>query len=98
MSLGSLAVAKFLQLPNLMHYILDNATYASTGDQPTCSTVVDFEALGHNAHVIRVEPGNEPGTPRLPYEPEEMFSRFMNACAASSTISNNSAASGVSGR
>ncbi len=87
MSLGSLAVAKFLQLPNLMHYILDNATYASTGDQPTCSTAIDFEAIGHNAHVIHVEPGNEPSTPRVPYEPEEMLSRFMDACAASAATS-----------
>lgn len=82
MSLGSLAVSKFLALPNLTHYILDNATYASTGDQPTCSHAVDFEALGHNVRVIHVEPGNEKGTPRIPYEPEEMLSRFMNACRA----------------
>lgn len=81
MSLGSLAVARFLKLPNLTHYILDNNTYASTGDQPTCSTVVDFAALGHNVRVIRVEPGNEPGTPRIPYLPEEMTRRFMEACA-----------------
>ncbi len=90
MSLGSLAVAKFLSLPNLTHYILDNATYASTGDQPTCSHAVDFEVLGHNAHVIRVEPGNEKGTPRIPYEPEEMLERFMTACAAAATASSGS--------
>ncbi len=82
MSLGSLAVAKFLRLPNLAHYILDNATYASTGDQPTCSAAVDFALIGHNVQVIRVEPGNEPGTPRIPYEPEEMLRRFMEACPA----------------
>ncbi len=80
MSLGSLAVAKFLELPNLTHYILDNGAYASTGDQPTCSHAVDFAAIGHNVRVIRVEPGNEHGTPRIPYEPEEMTRRFMQAC------------------
>jgi thiamine pyrophosphate-dependent acetolactate synthase large subunit-like protein len=79
MSLGSLAVAKYLKLANLKHYILDNGTYASTGDQLTCSGVVDFAALGHNVEVIKVEPGNEPDTPRIPYEPEEMLKRFMKA-------------------
>lgn len=82
MSLGSLAVAKFLALPNLTHYILDNAAYASTGGQPTCSRAVDFEALGHQTHVIRVEPGNEKDTPRIPYEPQETLRRFMEACRA----------------
>lgn len=89
MSLGSLVVSKFLELPNLTHYILDNTTYASTGDQPTCSQAVDFEAMGHNVRVIRVEPGNERGTPRIPYEPEEMLERFMNACSAKAIILSN---------
>ncbi|GBC81559.1 hypothetical protein HRbin10_00671 [bacterium HR10] len=79
MSLGSLVLSRYLALPNLVHYILDNGTYASTGDQPTCSRSVDFEALGHNVKVIRVEPGNEPGIPRIPYNPREMLQRFMQA-------------------
>lgn len=79
MSLGSLTVAKFLKLPNLKHYVIDNGTYASTGDQPTCSGVADFESIGHNVQVIQVEPGNEKGTPRIPYEPEEMYRRFAEA-------------------
>lgn len=81
MSLGSLAVAKYLQLPNLKHYVIDNGTYASTGDQPTCSHSVNFEEIGYNVEVIRVEPGNEKGTPRIPYEPEEMTRRFSTAAA-----------------
>jgi thiamine pyrophosphate-dependent acetolactate synthase large subunit-like protein len=85
MSLGSLAVAKFLKLPNLTHYVLDNGAYASTGDQPTCSQAVDFEQIGHNVRVMRVEPGNEPGTPRIPYEPEEMLKRFAEASRRRST-------------
>lgn len=79
MSLGSLAVAAYLKLPNLKHYVIDNGTYASTGDQPTCSHSVDFESIGHNVKVFQVEPGNEKGTPRIPYEPEEMTRRFMEA-------------------
>ncbi len=79
MSLGSLAVSKYHKLDNLKHYVIDNGTYASTGDQPTCSNVVDFAAIGHNVEVIHVEPGNEKGTPRIPYEPEEMTRRFLSA-------------------
>ncbi|MBK9216866.1 MAG: sulfopyruvate decarboxylase subunit beta [Chloracidobacterium sp.] len=82
MSLGSLPVSKYLKLDNLKHYIIDNGTYASTGDQPTCSHAVDFAAIGHNVEVIHVEPGNEKGTPRIPYEPEEMTRRFLSAVAA----------------
>ena len=82
MSLGSLPVSKYLDLPNLKHYVIDNGTYASTGDQPTCSHSVDFASIGQNVEVIRVEPGNEPGTPRIPYEPEEMIARFLEAVRA----------------
>jgi phosphonopyruvate decarboxylase len=79
MGLGALPVAKALHLDNLCHYILDNGTYASTGDQPTCSAVIDFTACGHNVEVIHVDPGNEPGIPRIPYAPEAMLARFMAA-------------------
>jgi phosphonopyruvate decarboxylase len=79
MSLGGLALARHLRLPNLQHIILDNGTYASTGDQPTCSAAVNFEDIGFNVRVLHVEPGNEPGTPRIPYEPEEMRARFESA-------------------
>ena len=83
MSLGSLALARHLRLPNLEHIILDNGTYASTGDQPTCSAAVNFEGVGFNVRVLRVEPGNEPGTPRIPYEPTEMRARFEAAARRS---------------
>ncbi len=82
MALGSLAVARYLKLTNLKHYVIDNGTYASTGDQPTCSHSVDFASIGHAVTVIQVEPGNEKGTPRIPYEPEEMTRRFKEAAAA----------------
>lgn len=79
MSLGSLALARHLRLENLEHIILDNGTYASTGGQPTCSAAVDFARAGFNVRVIPVEPGNEPDTPRIPYDPLEMRRRFEAA-------------------
>ncbi|MGH9805112.1 MAG: thiamine pyrophosphate-dependent enzyme [Candidatus Acidiferrales bacterium] len=79
MSLGSLALARHLRLMNLEHIILDNGSYASTGDQPTCSAAVDFSQVGFNVRVIRVEPGNEPNAPRIPYDPLEMRRRFEEA-------------------
>lgn len=79
MSLGSLALARHLRLGNLEHIILDNGTYASTGDQPTCSAAVDFADIGLKVRVIHVEPGNEPETPRIPYDPLEMRRRFEEA-------------------
>lgn len=82
MSLGSLAVARYLQLDNLAHYILDNGSYASTGGQPTCSEAVDFAAIGYNVRVIRVEPGNLPDIPRIPLDPVAMKERFMRAVQA----------------
>jgi len=79
MSLGSLALARHLQLKNLEHVILDNGTYASTGDQPTCAAAVDFAGLGFQVRHLRVEPGNEPATPRLPLDPVELRARFERA-------------------
>ncbi|MEE8201836.1 MAG: thiamine pyrophosphate-dependent enzyme [Candidatus Acidoferrales bacterium] len=79
MSLGSLALARHLRLPNLVHIILDNATYASTGDQPTCSAALNFEEVGFQVRHLRVEPGNQPDTPRVPYDPLEMRRRFERA-------------------
>lgn len=82
MSLGSLALARHLRLPNLEHIILDNGTYASTGGQPTCSAAVNFEDVGFKVRVIRIEPGNEPDTPRIPYDPVDMRRRFEDAVRA----------------
>lgn len=79
MSLGALALARHLRLVNLEHIILDNGTYASTGDQPTCSAAVNFEEVGFQVRHLRVEPGNQPDTPRIPYDPLEMRRRFERA-------------------
>ncbi|MBI4445062.1 MAG: sulfopyruvate decarboxylase subunit beta [Acidobacteria bacterium] len=82
MGLSSLALSRHLKLPNLVHYILDNSTYQSTGGQPTCSSSVDFANVGHHVKVLHVEPGGEKGTPRIPLEPLEMMNRFRNAVMA----------------
>ena len=80
MALSAMVVVRQLKPQNLIHYILDNATYASTGGQRTASGSVDFAALGE-VRVIRVEPGNEPDTPRINIPPAEMVRRFMAAVA-----------------
>ena len=46
MKLGSLATVGANQPENLIHVILDNGTYDSTGGQPTCSSSVDFATVG----------------------------------------------------
>ena len=44
MKLGTLATIGSLTPTNLIHLVLDNATYDSTGGQPTVSEAVDFAA------------------------------------------------------
>jgi thiamine pyrophosphate-dependent acetolactate synthase large subunit-like protein len=81
MALGALVVERHMKRANLVHYILDNGAYASTGGQSTVSGDVDFTTLA-DVRVIRVEPGNEAGTPRVSIPPAEMVRRFMAAVAA----------------
>jgi len=45
MRLGSLATAGALRRSNLVHVVLDNGAYASTGGQPTTSPGVDFATV-----------------------------------------------------
>lgn len=78
MSLGSMVVENYLKLKNLRHIILDNGSYASTGGQPTCSDAIDFTRLG-KVEIIKVEPGNEPQTPRIDLDPKFILRRFMAA-------------------
>ncbi len=79
MSLGALALSKFLSLKNLRHYILDNCVYDSTGGQPTCSPGTPFAAIGHNITVIKVDPGSDPETPRIPFTAAESYRPFVLA-------------------
>ena len=57
MSLGTLALIATMRVPNLVHVVLDNEVYESTGGQPTISSEVDLAALAEAAgyaHVRRV--------------------------------------------
>jgi len=79
MSLGTLALFKKLNLPNLFLHILDNNEYASTGGQKTISDVVDFKSIGGNkCNIIKVEGGNS-DVGRIPIPHEKIKERFMNA-------------------
>jgi len=78
MSLGTLALHKKLNPKNLRHYILDNESHSSTGGQPTCSDVINFEKLAPNTKVIKVS--KEKGdAPRIPMSPKQIKERFIKA-------------------
>ena len=49
MNLGSLPMTGSLQPKNLLHIVLDNEVYASTGNQPTISNVVELENIAKSA-------------------------------------------------
>jgi len=84
MSLGSLVLGNYLKVKNLVHYIIDDGVYASTGGQPTCSTGIDFSQF-FNTKVIKIKPGDPP-SPRIPLSPEEITKRFIKVCRSRKTI------------
>jgi phosphonopyruvate decarboxylase/sulfopyruvate decarboxylase subunit beta len=49
MNLGSLPMIGSLQPGNLLHIVLDNEVYASTGNQPTISNVIELEEIATSA-------------------------------------------------
>ena len=49
MNLGSLPMTGSLQPKNLLHIVLDNEVYASTGNQPTISNVIELEDIAKSA-------------------------------------------------
>ena len=58
MSLGALPLIASERPTNLVHFILDNEAYESTGAQPSISSKVDLAEIGKScgyAHVVRVE-------------------------------------------
>ena len=60
MSLGSLALIATEQPKNLVHIILDNEAYESTGSQPSISSKIDLAEIGKSCgypHVARVDDG-----------------------------------------
>jgi phosphonopyruvate decarboxylase len=54
MSLGTLPLIATMRLHNLIHVVLDNEAYESTGGQPTISVDVDLAALAAAAGYARV--------------------------------------------
>ena len=58
MSLGTLPLIASGRPTNMVHFILDNEAYESTGVQPSISSKVDLSEIGKScgyAHVARVE-------------------------------------------
>ncbi len=55
MNLGSLPMVGSLQPGNLLHIVLDNEVYASTGNQPTISNVIELEEIAKSARYVYVE-------------------------------------------
>lgn len=49
MNLGSLPMVGSLQPGNLLHIVLDNEVYASTGNQPTISNVIELEEIAKSS-------------------------------------------------
>lgn len=81
MSLGTLALHRKLNPPNLKHYILDNGCHSSTGGQPTCSDVVDFSKIAPNTTVIKIS--KEKGdAARISLSPKQISKRFKNAISS----------------
>lgn len=76
MGLSTLALMNKLMLSNLELYILDNHSYASTGEQPTCSDAINFGEIA-NCEVIEVEPGKG-NAPRIDLSPREIEERFYD--------------------
>ena len=55
MNLGSLPMTGALQPGNLLHIVLDNEVYASTGNQPTISNVIELEEIARSAKYVYVK-------------------------------------------
>jgi phosphonopyruvate decarboxylase len=60
MSLGTLPLIATFRAHNLIHIVLDNEAYESTGGQPTISAEVDLAALAEAAGYERVWRVSEP--------------------------------------
>lgn len=75
MNLGSLVLGNYLHRKNLIHFVIDNGCYASTGGQPTCSSDVDFSQF-HNTFVIKTDK-DEPPLPRISLSAKQIKERFM---------------------
>lgn len=77
MSLGTMALAKKMALPNLHLHILDNNCYCATGGQTTCSDSIDFRHIFDcQVHYVSKE---KPDIGRIQLTPIEIRERFQNA-------------------
>jgi phosphonopyruvate decarboxylase len=64
MSLGTIPLIASLRLPNLVHLVLDNEAYESTGGQPTISAAIDLAAVAEASGYARVRRAADPATLR----------------------------------
>ncbi len=55
MNLGSLTMIGSLQPKNFLHIVLDNEAYASTGNQPTFSSIIALEEVAKSARYVHVK-------------------------------------------
>jgi thiamine pyrophosphate-dependent acetolactate synthase large subunit-like protein len=76
MSLGTLILNDYLELPNIFTYVLDNQAYASTGGQKTCSSHMEI-MTSWNIDMLVVEKTST--APRIPLTCKEIKERFTNA-------------------
>ena len=74
MNLGTVALQKYLNLPNLKHYILNNNCYASSGRQETC-----FKSVRDYLNIDVIPIGKEIAAPRIPLTCKEIKERFMKS-------------------
>jgi thiamine pyrophosphate-dependent acetolactate synthase large subunit-like protein len=78
MSLGTMLTAKKLNLPNLIHYIIDNDCHESTGGQPTHAHLIDFRHLSRNVIVYSCNK-DQSVPPRIDLTPKQLTERFKSA-------------------
>ena len=82
MSLGTLITAEKLRkenkLNNLVHYVIDNNSHASTGGQKTNSQLINFSHLFKSTIVYKCNYG-EYTPPRITLNPRFIRERFENA-------------------
>ena len=88
MSLGTLPLIASEGPANLVHIILDNEAYESTGGQPSISSQVDLAEVGSHPgpQLIMVKAGIAPveGIPRVSHAPTDIRDRFKSSFHAAS--------------
>jgi len=62
MGLGGLLLAGVSRPANLLHLVVDNRQYATTGGQPTASDAIDLEAMARAAGYAKAGHADSPAT------------------------------------